>query len=62
MTNGERIRSMTDEELADILPSGDCFCCPIITKSTHPAYGSCKECALAWLKSEEDSNVGNTHQ
>lgn len=53
MTNGERIRSMTDEELAEILPSGDCFCCPIVTRSMYPAYNSCKECALAWLQSED---------
>ena len=55
MTNGERIRSMTDEELAQILSSGDCFCCPIMTISTHPVYDSCEECALAWLKDKEDS-------
>ena len=65
MTNGDRIRSMTDEELADILPSGDCFCCPIVvmkvTCTPHaapmPVYGSCEECALAWLKRKEDLDI-----
>ena len=65
MTNGDRIRSMTDEELADILPTGDCFCCPIMTTKVTwaphagkmPVYDSCEECALAWLKRQVDLDI-----
>lgn len=55
MTNGDRIRSMTDEELAINIP------CPYYTDVDHcnlPAT-SCFNCRLKWLKlpygGEEDT-------
>lgn len=46
MTNADRIRSMTDEELADwfgdmIYP--ECVCCPADN------VGWCKDCKTKWL-------------
>lgn len=45
MTNGDRIRAMTDEELADII------CCPI-NGDTGLCLGiyDCLACCLKWLK------------
>ena len=46
MTNGDRIRAMTDEELANIV------CCQN-TKSGDECFdASCYECTLDWLKQE----------
>ena len=46
-TNGDRIRSMTDEELAHIL--GDkCICPP--AKECAESYGNCDSCWLKWLR------------
>lgn len=53
MTNGEKIRNMTDAELAELLPSGDCFCCPVITDKNYSRL-SCYECALKWLRSDSE--------
>lgn len=48
MTNGDRIRAMTDEELADNV---NCLGCPesqeIISCSK---FGSCRDCWLGWLQ------------
>lgn len=54
MTNADRIRSMTDEELANIIecPYGNpCF-------DEHlPCKGSCHDCLLIWLQMPaEDAN------
>lgn len=43
MTNGERIRGMSDEELAEIIK------CPLKGKKCLWAE-SCKECCIRWLK------------
>lgn len=53
MTNAEKIRSMTDEELAKYLPVGDCFCCPVLTTTNYP-QDDCDACAIRWLKSEAE--------
>lgn len=48
-TNGDRIRGMTDEELANLL-STEAFICErlkIICKNMP----ECMECMLAWLRS-----------
>ena len=52
MTNADRIRNMTDEELAEMLFRDRCDMC---------AYGcacrlddSCKEGVLEWLRKEAD--------
>lgn len=50
MTNADRIRSMTDEELADWL---SIYCCRNKTYDAHcETFGSCEACWLAWLNEE----------
>lgn len=59
-TNADRIRAMTDEELADYL--APCACPPIrFNKNTgdivcpvnkEPCESDCKHCWLDWLKEE----------
>ena len=45
MTNGERIRDMSDEELAEIIM------CPYDTDPSVCNYkGVCLDCCLEWLK------------
>lgn len=55
MTNAEKIKSMTDEELSHYLPSADCYNCPI-QADINDCYctSSCYECALNWLKKEAE--------
>jgi len=53
VTNAERIRKATDEELADFLFSyvEPCFLCAWIKEcDKHP--GGCEEGRLAWLRQE----------
>ena len=56
MTNADRIRNMSDEELAEFLQetvyeSGDnlflCYDCSIVK-------GECKDCYLRWLQAESE--------
>ena len=47
-TNGDRIRAMTDEELAKILNGG----CP---QGGAKCHGSCETCWLDWLRSPVES-------
>lgn len=49
MTNGDRVRNMTDEELADVL-QGQCACCAY--QLTGCTEKECKDGALSWLKQE----------
>lgn len=55
MTNGDRIRAMTDEELADWL---GVYCngqtAQEVGKPCVSGMGSCEECWLDWLKQEEE--------
>lgn len=44
MTNGDKIRSMTDEELVDII------CCQY--KECKDLNGECNKCLLDWLRQE----------
>ena len=56
MTNGDRIRQSTDEELADRMEFGfECIICPFDTKE-HNCDGNCKLGALKWLKQEESAH------
>lgn len=48
MTNGEKIRAMTDEELAIQL---EAFICHNVEECRREDI-SCTECALKWLKQE----------
>ena len=49
MTNGERIRGMSDEELAEIIM------CPYDTDPSVCNYkGVCLDCCLEWIKQPEE--------
>ena len=52
MTNGDRIRKMTDEELATQL---EAFICHKV-KECRAEDISCVECAMQWLKQEACEN------
>lgn len=45
MTNADRIRMMTDEELADVIK---CFC--TFTMFASCKAENCRDCNLMWLK------------
>ena len=46
MTNGDAIRAMTDEELAEFLTEYRC-----VHKAPHCREANCTQCWLDWLKS-----------
>jgi hypothetical protein len=49
-TNADRVRAMTDEELADWL---SIYCCRNKTYDAHcETFGSCEACWFAWLNEE----------
>ena len=50
-TNADRIRAMSDEELADSF-TNKCLCdfIPYHTQDHCASYDSCKGCILEWLK------------
>lgn len=60
ITNADRIRGMSDEELADIFLRADfCKCCEhekdgvcnyICAYPNIPLYEGCKQAALKWMK------------
>lgn len=53
MTNADKIRAMTDEELAKMLSTTyDCYWCPINCPTGAHGLGECKETILDWLKQE----------
>lgn len=49
-TNGDRIRSMTDKELAEFESTLGCH--PAATKETCIGVDRCAECWLDWLRQE----------
>ena len=55
-TNADRIRSMTDEELAELLDEANCIIecskCDEPTSEWGSCIGDCKKPLLRWLKSE----------
>lgn len=51
MTNAEKVRSMTDEELADIV-FGERYCPPELYCYDCNADTDCKTCRLRWLQEE----------
>ena len=52
-TNADRIRSMTDEELAEFLHLTNDCCCDYVMKRRCPDFDKCGvECWLDWLKEE----------
>lgn len=55
MTNADKIRSMTDKELADwIAEIIDCWHCPVYDKCCQPKC--CNEIIKDWLQQEAESN------
>ena len=55
MTNADKIRSMTDEELADYFESIiDCWQCPAYKGCTQE--DGCANALLAWLQMEHKEN------
>ena len=50
-TNADRIRAMSDEELAKTLSGEEIY--PWCTKPCE--YDNCTDCVLAWLKQEADT-------
>lgn len=59
MTNGDRIREMTDKELAELLISWPrwpmCKRCYFRRRSSKDPIGVCKDCMRAWLRSQAES-------
>lgn len=59
MTNGDKIRAMSNDELADMLLHGlrgaDCKACPHLHKPTCMTENSCIEGMKAWLESDAES-------
>jgi hypothetical protein len=51
-TNADRIRSMTDEELAEVL-FGSCIEHMGVEECSHPEE-ACKSCVLEWLREESE--------
>ena len=56
-TNADRIRNMSDEELAEILHSlkNKCGGCPVAKSNVFcSTFPTCKDAWLAWLKQETE--------
>ena len=56
MTNADRIRNMTDEELAKLLSTGTFICEEL--KDICENMPGCEECRWAWLKAPVESEGG----
>ena len=54
LTNAERIRNMTDEELAEFIAiqHTECCYCKIVTDCFEQNDGDCSKAWLEWLKQE----------
>lgn len=52
MTNAEKVRTMTDEQMAAWMNEHD-FCCPPVDCKDN----GCVECWLEWLQQEVDNDV-----
>ncbi len=50
ITNADRIRAMSDEELAEFMWAG----CDNITQEACKSHAGCVDCWLDWLKEEVD--------
>ena len=56
MTNADRIRNMSDEELADILFDSCIDHIEVSSCERMFEKDSCKECVLEWLQSEAEQS------
>lgn len=55
ITNGDRVRMMTDEELAEIISSlGNCDTCYLYLNRGCNISTSCKDAVLEWLRKDAD--------
>ena len=54
MTNADKIRAMTDEELSDFIGTHDCLDCPLNNEDSwcDSRGKTCHEIVLNWLKQE----------
>lgn len=57
-TNADRIRAMTDEELAELLHEITEPVCPPMQPHKYCRSGECKKCWLEWLQEEADDGKG----
>ena len=57
MTNGDKIRQMTDEEIAEVL-SGQCSCCEYQYDNCGTDFCLCEQGVLEWLKQEVSEDAG----
>jgi hypothetical protein len=57
LTNGDRIRQMTDEELADWITDGHDLCDLCQFSTCRPEFG-CEKGVLEWLKQEVSEDAG----
>lgn len=55
-TNADRIREMTDEELAKLLKSGTFICGRL--RDVCKDMPGCEECCLVWLRSPVEKSDG----
>lgn len=60
-TNGDKIRAMTDEELADWLTDGhdNCDICALCSFGACRLESICEEGVLEWLKQEVIEDAGS---
>lgn len=59
MTNAEKIRQMTDEELAYMLIPGDYVPRPNHLVMPRNCQADCTKCVLEWLQEEADDGNSN---
>lgn len=52
MTNADKIRQMTDEELAYLIMPDDYTDCPVHIIGDRECIDSCTDCVLKWLQEE----------
>ena len=55
MTNADRIRAMSDEELADVVANG----VGCVMKAPHCMEDDCTPCILKWLKQPAEEGPDN---
>ena len=55
LTNGDKIRSMTDEELAQHLSS---YICDNRESGDCRRFRNCEECKLSWIRQEVGEDAG----
>ena len=59
MTNLEHIRSMNEDELAQLLTPFDCCDCPVYRTNLCGISEKCSLCVKAWLLSEREEASEN---